>query len=196
MAKKKDVSVDKNTENTVKNQNDTAVETKETEVNGDETVKKTEKTPTDLEKANAEIEELKKQIAELNDSKLRLQADFENHRRRNSQLRIESLNDGKCVIISQLLKSLDNFERALQTECSDKNYESGIKMIYQMICDSLGSLGLEEIQEIQMFDPNIHEAVMSEEIEGKQSGEIIAVLQKGYKFNGKVIRPTMVKVAK
>lgn len=148
------------------------------------------------EQFEQKLAEVESQLNETKDAMLRLQADFDNYRKRNALLRIDSLNEGRCSVIIELLKSIDNFERALLIECSDESYASGMKMIHKMMLDTLVNMGLEEIKTDCGFDPNIHEAVMQEEKEGAESGQITVVLQKGYKFNGKVIRPAMVKVAK
>lgn len=154
----------------------------------------------DLEEKLADTEtkltESEKKCEEMNNSILRLRADFENYRRRNSTLRSDSITDGRIEVISGILKTLDNFERALATECSDEGYASGMQMIFNMMKSTLSDMGLEEIDTETAFDPNFHEAVMQEEEDGKESGSITAVLQKGYMLNGKVIRPAMVKVAK
>lgn len=149
-----------------------------------------------LSEAEKKVEEAEKKLADINDTLLRLRADFDNYRKRNAQIRTDSISDGKALVIAEILKPLDNFERALATDCSDEGFKSGMEMIYKMIASSLQSLGVEEIDASGAFDPNVHEAVMQEESEDVKSGDIIAVLQKGYKLNGKVIRPAMVKVAK
>ena len=124
-----------------------------------------------------------------------MRADFDNYRKRNATLRTDALNEGKISVISELLTTLDTFERALSTECSDKNYASGMQMIYNMLCETLKNMGVEEIPSEGMFDPSVHEALMQDATEGVESGTITMVLRKGYRFNGKVIRPTGVRVA-
>lgn len=166
--------------------------------------------PDDETKVEAELSETEKKIAELElklsdaqkqlldakDTHLRLQADFDNYRKRNAQLRTDSLAEGQTMVISKLLNLLDSFERALDAECSDSSYASGMQMIHKMLVDTLTDMGLEVIDTSEKFDPAFHEAVMQEETEGKESGEITLVLRKGYMLNSKVIRPAMVKVAK
>ncbi len=153
----------------------------------------TEKKIADFEK---KLTDAQKQLLDAKDMHLRLQADFDNYRKRNAQLRTDSLAEGQTMVISKLLNLLDSFERALETECIDSSYASGMQMIYKMLTDTLTDMGLEVIDTSIKFDPAFHEAVMQEETEGKESGDITLVLRKGYMLNSKVIRPAMVKVAK
>ena len=167
---------------------------------GTDEERKVEAELSETEKKIAELEskltDAQKQLLDAKDMHLRLQADFDNYRKRNAQLRTDSLAEGQTIVISKLLNLLDSFERALDTECSDSSYASGMQMIYKMLTDTLNDMGLEVIDTSIKFDPAFHEAVMQEEAEGKESGAITLVLRKGYMLNGKVIRPAMVKVAK
>ena len=90
---------------------------------------------------------------------------------------------------------LDNFERALQHEAADESFAEGMRMIFKQLTDVLEKSGLEEIKaQGEEFDPNFHNAVMTEDNPDYESGKVTAVLQKGYLLNKKVIRPSMVKV--
>lgn len=167
----------------------------ETEIEQEQTEQAQESSST-ADELNAKIADLEQQLCDAKNSFLRLQADFDNNRKRNAQLRTESLSAGKVSAIVEFLKVVDNFERGLQIPCADEGYANGMKMIYKMSLETLTNLGVEEIDTSGTFDPNFHEAVMQDEVEGKESGTITEVLQKGYMFNGKVIRTAMVKVAK
>ena len=148
------------------------------------------------DEAAEKLKEAEEKLAAANDMYLRLRADFDNYRKRNAQIRTDSLTEGKAEVISKLLQTLDNFENALAVDCADKNYASGMEMIYKMLRDALIDMGVEDIPTDCMFDPNLHEAVFQEEVADTESGSIVKVIRKGYKFNGKVIRPSMVSVAK
>ena len=98
--------------------------------------------------------------------------------------------------MSEILSVVDNFERALGTECSDEKFKNGIEMIFRQYLTILEKLGVKEIEaEGQPFDPNLHNAVSSIEDEERGENEVAAVLQKGYMLGKRVIRPAMVTVA-
>ena len=92
---------------------------------------------------------------------------------------------------------MDNFERALQIEDENiKSFKEGMELIFKQLKDVLTDAGVAEIEaENAMFDPNYHNAVMMEDTDKVESGMVSEVLQKGYTLNGKVVRPSMVKVA-
>lgn len=139
----------------------------------------------------------KEQIEELNNKLLRLQADFINYKNRVEKEKESLYTSATEDIILQLLPILDNFERALDNmEKDNANYE-GINMIYKQFIDVLTKNGLKEIEcKGKTFDPKFHHAVFMEETEGEDELTILEVLQKGYMLKDKVIRPSMVKVAK
>ena len=122
-------------------------------------------------------------------------ADFQNFRKRTEKEKADVYSYANEKIMTDLLTVLDNFERALDSECKDEAYADGMKMIFKQLSDMLKASGLEEIDAVgQDFDPNFHHAVMTDNNEDFDSGKVTEVLQKGYRLNGKVIRPSMVKV--
>ncbi|NLW21959.1 MAG: nucleotide exchange factor GrpE [Tissierellia bacterium] len=138
-----------------------------------------------------------KEIEELTNRLLRLQADFINYKNRVEKEKETIFSHATEDIISQLLPVLDNFERALDSVEEKEGFYEGVKMIYDQILGILEKNGLKEIQCLgQSFDPNYHHAVLTEEVEDQEEGTILEVFQKGYMLNDKVIRPSMVKVAK
>ena len=142
------------------------------------------------------IQTLQKQKDETVALLQRNQADFDNFRRRNASVRADSLEEGKRECIKALLPALDNFDRALQAESAgDESWREGVRLVHRQLMDSLQKLGLSEIEAEGKFDPNVHEAVMQEKAEGRESGDILAVLQKGYRVGEKIVRHSMVKVA-
>ncbi|ADL68703.1 nucleotide exchange factor GrpE [Thermoanaerobacterium thermosaccharolyticum] len=155
-----------------------------------------------------EIEELKNRLKQKEEEAneylemaQRLKAEFENYRRRTEKEKADLIEYGKEQVILDILPVIDNFERALETQYDDNgenaSFKEGINLIYRQFKGILEKMGVKEIESLgQMFDPYKHHAVMQEEAEGKKENEIIEVFQKGYMFNNKVIRPSMVKVAK
>ena len=130
-----------------------------------------------------------------NEKYTRLMADFQNFRKRTEKEKADVYSYANEKIMSDLLNVLDNFERALGSECKDEAYAEGMKMIFKQLTDILTASGLEEIDAVgQDFDPNFHHAVLTDSDPDFDSGKVTEVLQKGYKLNGKVIRPSMVKV--
>lgn len=130
-----------------------------------------------------------------NDKYIRLMADFQNYKRRVEKEKSEIYDYANQKILAELLTVLDNFERALAQECADEAYEKGMSMIFKQFREVLEKSGLEEIEALgKDFDPNFHHAVMTDNNEDYESGQVTGVLQKGYKLHGKVVRPAMVKV--
>ena len=155
------------------------------EDNGGVTLSKDEfeRAKAEIERMNAEIETLKKSADEAIGDAQRIQAEFNNFRKRNASVRAESYDDGIRETIKNILPVLDNFERALATS-DGSPFSKGME-----------KSGLEEIEAEGVFDPNMHDAVMRDEDDSDaESGTITAVLQKGYRVKGKIIRHTMVKV--
>ena len=127
---------------------------------------------------------------------LRLMADFQNYKKRSQKERKDIHAYANEAIVSKLLDVMDNFERALDHE-AEEGFKAGMVMIFDQLKEVLKKFGVEEIKaEHAEFDPNFHHAVMTEDSNSVESGKITMVLQKGYILNGKVIRPSMVKVAK
>lgn len=146
--------------------------------------------------AKAHIESITKEKDETIGLLQRIQADFDNYRRRNASIRLDSYEEGKRDTVKELLPALDNLERALDSiPAENANLREGIAMVQRQMLDSLKKLGLEEVESNCIFDPNKHEAVMREKVEGKESGEIVVVFQKGYRMGDRIIRHCMVKVA-
>lgn len=130
-----------------------------------------------------------------NDKYIRLMADFQNYKRRVEKEKSEIYDYANQKILAELLTVLDNFERALAQECADEAYEKGMSMIFKQFREVLEKSGLEEIEALgKDFDPNFHHAVMTDNNDDYESGQVTGVLQKGYKLHGKVVRPAMVKV--
>ena len=153
-----------------------------------------ETAPEDADAIRAKYEA---ELAEKENKYLRLQADFENFRRRTRQEKEELAAVVTQNLLKDLLPFLDNFERALAAENSDaESLRAGVEMMYKQLVEALKKEGLEYIEtKDKPFDPNFHQAVMRVEDSDKEDGAIVAELQKGYMVKGRVIRPSMVQVA-
>lgn len=151
----------------------------------------------EVDKMMAVIEEKNRLLDESTERLKRLQADFDNFRRRTRQEKEELSNIVAQSLILELLPVLDNFERAMAAGNSQDaaGIRSGVEMIYRQFSNGLEKNGLTPIQAVgEAFNPERHEAVMRVEDSDKEEGTIIEELQKGYIVRGKVIRPSMVKV--
>jgi molecular chaperone GrpE len=145
------------------------------------------------------LEELEKEKDETYQRMLRLQAEYDNFKKRSQKEKEANLKYKSMDLVNELLPVVDNFERALQAETNDqtKGIIDGITMVYNQFKDALTSTGVEEIEtEGKEFDPNLHHAVMQTEDEDTDSNMIVEELQKGYMLKDRVIRPAMVKVNK
>ncbi len=129
---------------------------------------------------------------------MRLMAEFQNFKRRAAKEKSDIHAYANEKIVSELLPVLDNFERALGTGYDDmEGFAKGMELIFQQLSTALEHAGLEEIPALgEEFDPNIHNAVMTEDSDEHEDGHISKVLQKGYKLNDKVVRPSMVAVVR
>ncbi len=124
---------------------------------------------------------------------MRLQADFDNYRKRNAALSEEMKALGKSMVIEKMLTVLDNCDLA-RKYITDESALTGFNMMERQILDALEAFGLKEIEaEGKDFDAAEMSAVEREKAEG-QEGKVVAVLAKGYTLNGKVLRPASVKV--
>ena len=150
----------------------------------------------ELTLAKEEIEGLKTQVQEKEERALRLQADFENFRRRAAKEKEELSAVVTQGILKDMLPLLDNFERAMAAEAKDiDSFKQGVEMIFKQFGEVLVKNGLEHIEvEGQKFDPNFHQAVMRVENPDLEDETIAQELQKGYMVKGRVIRPSMVQV--
>lgn len=152
-----------------------------------------------LNEYKEKYEALEAEKKQLTDRMLRIQADYDNFKRRTEKERIAERKYQAQDLATELLPVIDNFERALQTDVSDENkgFKDGMVMIYEQLQNALKSQGIEAIETVNKeFDPNIHHAVMQVEDENFDSNVIVEELQKGYMLKDKVIRPAMVKVNK
>jgi molecular chaperone GrpE len=130
---------------------------------------------------------------------MRVQADYDNFRRRSRQEKEDFAKYASVKLIEQLLPIVDNFERALTASKSVKDFDiliKGIEMTSKQLEQVLDSEGLKAIESVnQPFNPDFHQAIMQVESEDHEEGIIVEEIQKGYMLKDKVIRPAMVKVS-
>ncbi len=129
---------------------------------------------------------------------MRLAADFQNFKRRVQKEKTDIYNYANEKIALDIIDVMDNFERALEhgSESSDKKLFEGVELIYKQLKAALDKNNILEIESDGVpFDPNFHNAIMTEKNDDYESDIVIQTMQKGYTLNGKVIRPSMVKVS-
>lgn len=158
----------------------------------------------DVDKLNAELAALRKQAeaeknkaAEMTDSARRIQAEFDNYRRRMNDNSRRVRDDATAEVLVKIVPVLDTIAQALKM-IDDEKVAGGVKMIGDEITKLLGSYGVTEIEaEGKEFDPKLHEAVMQMPAETEEQKDTVKeVFQKGYKMGDKVIRPARVIVNK
>ena len=141
------------------------------------------------------VAELEKALSEEKEKYLRMFAEYDNFRRRSQKERDGIYTDAVSDVIGAILPIADNLERAGRYAEGEKVAE-GLRLTMNALTECLTKLGVTVYGEVgETFDPNLHNAIMHEEIEGKGEGEIVEVFQPGYKRGDKIIRYAMVKVA-
>lgn len=161
--------------------------------------------PPELEEKLSELEILRQALqasqekaASYYDQLLRLQAEFENFRKRMEREKAEAQTWGKQAVLAPLLSLLDVFERAMaqaQNAKDLKHVVQGLEMLHKSFANFLKTEGLEPIELVgQRFDPHLAEALEQQEVEEGQVGQVLEELQKGYRLNGRVLRPGRVRV--
>jgi molecular chaperone GrpE len=145
------------------------------------------------------LEEMRKQADENQQRYLRVQADFDNFRRRSRLEKEDFAKYASLKLIEQLLPVVDNFERALSSSKDTKDFEAlvkGLDMTFRQLDQLLAQEGLTPIEAVgQPFNPEFHQAIMQVESEEHEEGIVVEEIQKGYLLKDKVVRPAMVKVS-
>ncbi|NLY29506.1 MAG: nucleotide exchange factor GrpE [Firmicutes bacterium] len=154
----------------------------------------------DPEVIKDEVVNLRQRVEELTQQLVRLQADFDNYRKRSRRDLQEGIIRANEELVRELLPVLDNLERAIavDSEASQASIREGVQLVYRQFLDILAKEGLEPIQALgEDFDPNLHEAVMVETVEDPEmENRILQEFQKGYTFRERVLRAAVVKVGK
>ena len=142
---------------------------------------------------------LKAERDDFYDRLLRKTAEFDNYRKRIERERREQADQSVTNLLEQLLQVVDDFDLALKVEAGEEAaaYRKGIELIHAKLHDVLRKQGVRPIEALGAdFDPNIHQAVMHESSPGHREGEVIGEMRRGYMLNDRLLRPSMVKVAK
>ncbi len=147
---------------------------------------------------DAEWEKLRAERDALLDRLARLQAEFENARKRATREQQEFREYALADAVKALLPIMDSFERALQARPNEKSeFRSGVELIYKQLQDALGKLGLQAIPaKGEPFDPHFHQAIEMVETNATEDHHVLEELQRGYKLKDRLLRPSMVKVAR
>lgn len=172
-------------------------ETQETMPEQDDESQKIKPWKDKLKKREKEIKHLKKEVEEYKDKYLRTVAEMDNMRKRVEREKSEFYQYSLAEFLKELLVVLDNFERALETESegSDEAFREGMKAIHRQYLDLLMKKGVKPVEiKDKKFDPNLHQAFMTEESEDVEEPEVGEEFQKGYALHNRLLRPALVKV--
>ena len=147
---------------------------------------------------NTELAKLTADLDDLRQTLLRRQADFDNYRKRIEKERADDSKRATGRVIEGLIPVIDGFEHALAAH-HEKEYEvyrKGFELIYKQLLDNVSRMGVERLDPTgKMFDPHMHQAMDRLETSDHEDGTVVQTFQPGYVFNGRVLRPAMVRVA-
>jgi len=161
-------------------------------------------TPGATGQAAENLSELQQEKDELQDRLLRTAAEFDNYRKRTDKERRELSRVVAADVVREILPVLDDLERALaatpgggQGNDAVSALHKGVELVHRQLLDVLRKRGVEPFDVVgDDFDPEWHEAVANEPLDGHRDGEITAELRRGYKIGDRLLRPAMVRVAK
>ena len=133
----------------------------------------------------------------VDDRLLRLAADFDNYKKRAARERAEYVTRANERLLKELLPVLDDLERALSSaeEHEEAQLEEGVRLVHRALASLLQRNGVQEISTEGKFDPNVHEALLAQPAENREHGDVLDVIQKGYKLGDLVVRPARVIIA-
>ncbi len=149
--------------------------------------------------ASEDFDAVVRQRDEYYDRLLRKAAEFDNYRKRVERERRDQADYAAADVLGDLLPLVDDLERALQADpaAGTDAYRTGVELIHRQMLDLLRRRGVTPIESIgREFDPNVHQAVIHETVPGHPEGEIVEEFRRGYKLRDRLLRPSMVKVAK
>lgn len=180
-----------------KKEKDTEKKPKQKAQAKEETSKANETEEKEEDVKKEENDPVQQELDDTKDRLLRLTAEYSNYKRRSEKEKQDAYVYAKSDTIKALLPVIDNLERALANETKDYDaLKKGVEMTFDNLTAILETLGVEVFGEPgDIFDPNLHNAVMHVEDEELKNGEIVDVFQKGYKIGDKIVRPAMVKSA-
>ncbi len=143
------------------------------------------------------LAEVTRERDEYLDSLQRLKAEFDNYRKRAAREQLDFASRAAERLVKELLPVLDDLERALDAaeDHEEAKLEDGVRLVHRALSDALAKEGLAEIPTNGKFDPHVHEALLTQPDDDRESGDVLDVLQKGYRLGDKVLRPARVIVA-
>ncbi len=166
----------------------------------DEETEETQDADQDIARMQQELETARSENEAAADMMLRLAAEMDNYKKRVLKERESLIKYGSQGLVQELLPILDNFGRAIESGNESREFDSfleGVVMIFKQMSDALERKGISEIDAVgEVFDPNIHEAVMQVNSEEYPENIVVEELQKGYMLHDRVIRPAMVTVSR
>ena len=150
----------------------------------------------ELQNDQEQVEEAAAEPVE-DDRLLRLAADFDNFKKRAARERQEYTALANERIVKELLPILDDLERALTAaeQHEEAQLEEGVRLVHRSLASLLERNGLTEIEAAGKFDPHVHEALLAQPADDRETGDVLDVIQKGYKLGDRVVRPARVIVA-
>jgi molecular chaperone GrpE len=152
----------------------------------------------DAAATDAETAKLAAELEDLRQTLLRRQADFDNYRKRIEKERADDSKRATARVVEGLIPVIDGFEHALAAH-HEKEYEvyrKGFELIYKLLVDNISRMGVERVDPTgKPFDPHLHQAMDRTETTDHEDGTVVQTFQPGYVFNGRVLRPAMVRVA-
>jgi len=165
---------------------------------GEETARASDPTAVAGGGAISETEKLRTERDALLDRLARLQAEFDNARKRAAREQQEFREYAAADVIRNILPVLDSFERALKAPAGDAHdLRSGLELIYRQFQDALQKMGVQPIESVgKPFDPRVHEAVEMVDTTEAEDHHVLDELQRGYNYKGRLLRPAMVRVAR
>jgi molecular chaperone GrpE len=146
---------------------------------------------------NIEQEQEQPVETETDDRLLRLAADFDNYKKRAARERAEYVALANESLLKELLPILDDLERALTAaeQHEEAQLEEGVRLVHRSLASLLQRNGVREIETDGKFDPHVHEALLAQPAEDREQGDVLDVIQKGYRLGDRVVRPARVIVA-
>ncbi len=151
-----------------------------------------------LEEPQSELERVKAERAAYLDRAARLQAEFDNFRKRNAKAQQEYRDYALADALKTLLPILDSLDNALKTNAASlEDFHAGIELIDKQFHDALAKLGVQPVPtEGEPFDPNVHQAIQMVDTDTAEDNHVLDELQRGYRLKDRLLRPAMVRVAR
>jgi molecular chaperone GrpE len=150
----------------------------------------------DLEAVKADRDQALDQLSQMKDRLARLQAEFENARKREAKERADFRDYSTGNVVEQFLPVLDNFQLALNSSGSADQLRTGVELIVKQMEEALRSLGVQPVEAVgAQFDPRVHEALEAVETDDKPDQQVISEVRRGYKIRERLLRPALVRIA-